>query len=121
MSRTFRRKGWEATKGNSWSVAGRKVNGYYTTWNNIVKTGNGHEGVKVYVPYTRQEENAEYWRIHGESKHNNAWGPGKDYKVIENRRFRKCSKSELHRELTIPDYEAQFDSNGKYRWDLSYW
>jgi hypothetical protein len=36
MGKTYRRKNYEDTRGNSWDRQGRKVNGYYTTYDQVV-------------------------------------------------------------------------------------
>jgi len=73
MSRTFRRKNWELQHPNR---SGSKVNGFYTEYDKVIRTGNGHGGYYEYRPMTEREKNDKYYTIHADSKHNNAWSPG---------------------------------------------
>jgi hypothetical protein len=70
---------------------------------------------------TPQEKATEYWRIHGESKHGNAWGPGRCYKHIKERRLRQVNKVELHKCTTNPDHEGIFFDRALRFWDINYW
>lgn len=122
MSRTYRRKNVIverfSARGNT---QGRKVNGYYTTWDKCEQTGNGHGGMKIFRPMTKAEINEENLRLFGESKNCNAWGPGSFYKDRLNRFLRRDGKREIHKELLNPEYEGVHDVRGKNPWDLYYW
>lgn len=121
MSRTFRRANFEkaqASRNNS----GHKYGGFYTTWDRCHEpTGNGHGGCPNYRPMTEAERNQRYHEIHGESKHNNAWGPNRYYRNKAERKMRLANERELERAVTSLDYEAMFYSRYGYEWDSYYW
>lgn len=102
MSRTFRRKNWEK---HQRSYPGGKTNGFYTEYDLCVKTDNGHGGYYKYRPMTEAEKSWRYWNIHGESKHNNGWGPNRFYRKL----WKTESKRENDRQL-----RKHLNSNGEY-------
>ena len=92
MSRTFRRKGYEAKQG---SIQGGKVAGYYT-----IKEGGWWRWNKKPVLFrepTRQEYYEQFWKLHGDSHRNHGclyvsdWIKpcGKFWKRQASKRFRK--------------------------------
>lgn len=99
MSRTFRRKGYEKTVANQ---MGHKVNGYYTEWEWVGCS------LIVFRPMTEREKNKEYWRVHGESKHRNAWSPGRNYRKTYQDQHRTREKQELSRCLNSSQYDPVF-------------
>lgn len=120
MSRTYRRKHYEITKNRSGYYQGSKLNGYYTYWDFYTQPINGHCGTPIYYAASGKEYFKEYYRIHGESKHRNAWGPGKDYKRPSVKRWRTLIKSELRKEL-MSDHEGFYPRKEQTHWDYSYW
>lgn len=97
MSRTFRRKGFEKTRKNQF---GCKLNGYYTDmqWN-------GNQPVAALM--SGVEYRKAYWIIHGESKHNQAWGFNKWSRRYANRIAKTQNKKELFKWMNNNDHEPQ--------------
>lgn len=113
MSRTFRRKNFEKTISR---VNGSKINGFYTTWDRLVEypCSNGHGGCPAYRAMTENEINEKYWRIHGESKHNLAWGPNRIYREVENQDLKTFNKREMDKWVKRGDeYEPMIVSRFK--------
>lgn len=113
MSRTFRRKNYELCQNRSSCRKGRRVNGFYTEWDHYQVTGNGHSGHWVFRPMSPAERNKEYWRIHGESKHHNAWGP---HRFLRNRwhaDIERVNDTQLRRHLdSAGEYDPVFYGRG---------
>lgn len=106
MSRTFRRKNFERTCRKR---HGSKTGGFYTTWDKVIETGNGHGGYVLYRALTVAEKNQEYWRVHGESKHHNAWSPSRFYRKKYTPRRKHWNRMEMVRYSSDPqNYDPQF-------------
>lgn len=124
MSRTYRRKNYEATQGTSWDRRGDKIAGYYTVceWN--YKLHESIEGYSYRQNYTYREPTEheygkEYWRVHGDANHSMCWNnPGKWFRNYEQNRQRQHDRRELHEFYTNPDYEVMvYDSYPLPYWD----
>lgn len=116
MSRTMRRKGYELVLNNSWNNHGFKTNGYNTTWDRAVRTGNGHGGACQHRAMTAREVYDQHRVRHGESKHANAYGPGKYYRYLYQLALDHHNDQQLHKHLnTNGDYDPVFMGKGK-RW-----
>lgn len=112
MARTFRRKGVEYTFNRSGHNAGFKTNGHYTTWDRSVSNGNGHEGVRLYREMTELEVWHANRSFHGESSNNNAWGPGKYYKVNYQLMLNQHNATQLRKYLNgLGEYDPVFMDN----------
>lgn len=106
MSRTFRRKNWEATSGK---VPGSKIGGYYVHQEfGMADPCTGHGMCYWYRESTPQEYRARYWAIHGESNNNCAWSPNRAMRRQREKSLRYHFKREIQRCLHTPEYEAQF-------------
>ena len=114
MSRTFRRKGYEAKQGH---VNGSKVAGYYT-----VQEGGWWYWNKQPVSFrepTHQEYFEKYWKLHGDS-HRNQWCPGRAYRQGRHAENKSINKQELCKWLKDADYEPVFEANPRScLWDWS--
>ena len=123
MSRTFRRKGYDAAN-MAWKD-GTKIAGFYTEtdWYYIrVEKVDGccFKSYKTYRKPTRQEHNKEYWRIHGESNNSNSWSPGWDYRNMRMKENRMLTKTELFKFMKDTDYEVMVEANPRScLWDWS--
>lgn len=120
MSRTYRRKNYEATQGTSWDRASDKIAGFYTVrdWSRgYWKNGVYVSGHVYYRAPTEREYNKEHWRIHGESRHSNEWGPGKGYKQHRMNENRQINETELIKWKKYPDdYEPLFEEEPRSHW-----
>lgn len=106
MSRTFRRKNWELQHPNKY---GSKVNGFYTEFDQVIHTGNGHAGYYFYRPMTKAEKNKKYHLIHGESKSRNAWSPAKHYRKKWNQWNDQINDKEMSKYLnSCGEYDPVF-------------
>lgn len=114
MSRTFRRKGYEATKGKQ---AGSKINGYYVQWQFNVDNEREHH-YYTYRAMTAQEKNKEYVRIHRDN-HANAFGPNKYYREASESLLKLHNKRELNNWLKNSEVEPMFMDQlpNHLRWD----
>jgi hypothetical protein len=113
MSRTFRRKGYEAAN-MAWKD-GTKIAGYYTAtdWNyiKVQELNDWHfESYKTYRKPTRQEHNKEYWRIHGDS-HRNYWSPSRSYRNARMEENRTLTKNEIIKFMKDTDHEVMVEAN----------
>ena len=113
MSRTFRRKNFEAENNTSWDVRGRKTAGYYTEREFHYYRGGWWNTFSV---PTKQQYNKQYWRNHGESKTANSWSPGWSYRHPRMTQNRALTRQELHKFMTIPDYEPMVEANPRNCW-----
>lgn len=122
MSRTYRRKNYELCQNRSSCRKGRRVNGYYVEREFHWENTNGHSGHWVFRPMTQAEYNKEYWRIHGESKHNNAWGP---HRFLRNRwhaEIERVNAEQLRRHLnTLGEYDPVFYGKGPSKREMWNW
>jgi hypothetical protein len=117
MSRTFRRKNYEAENNTSWDVKGRKLAGYYTEriWHYV----NGCSWY-TYAEPTKQQYYKKYDWAHGESKHANSRSPGHSYRHMRMKQNRAIARAELYKFTAIPDYEPMVEANPRScRWDWS--
>ena len=121
MSRTSRRKNYDQTRNKSSHRAGRKTAGVLTTWYTYVHTGNGHDGVKQYVKMSDEDLKWRKINLFGESKHRNAYGPGRDYKKRYERLNRYRNKQEVRKALTLEDYPEQCRGRYTKDYDSYYW
>jgi hypothetical protein len=118
MSRTFRRKGYEAAN-MTWKN-GTKVAGFYTTYD-VEYVQYTEDGIKkhgylcTYRKPTRQEHNKEYWRIHGDS-HRNYWSPDWNYRSARVKENRMLTKGELFKYMKDTDYEVMVEANPRNCW-----
>jgi hypothetical protein len=122
MSRTTRRKGYELTLNNSWNNHGFKTNGYYTTWDRTVCTGNGHGGVKQHRAMTPREVYDQDHVRYGESKHANAYGPNEYYRYLYKLILDHHNAKQLRKHLSsVGEYDPVFLAKGKSRGDCWNW
>ena len=100
MSRTFRKKNFEAENNTSWDTRGRKTAGFYTevVWHFC----NGSPWLTYVVP-TPIQYNDRYWSNHGESRSRNVVSPGHEYRHMRMKQNRAITRQELHKFITIPD------------------
>lgn len=113
MSRTFRRKNYEAENNTSWDVRGRKTAGFYT---HRLGHWNGYTHWYTYEIPTNTQHHREYWRNHGESKSANSWSPGHSYRNMRMRENRAMARQELHKYKALPDYEPIIEANPRNCW-----
>lgn len=126
MSRTFRRKNYESTRGK---LNGSSVHKHFpqdlefveSNWHN--RDLYGHGGRWIYRAPTKQEFHKEYWRIHRDSKHAKAWGPDRYYCERYKAAMRTHNEQEWQCYLkTNGEYEPMFLSRHRhsaydeYRW-----
>lgn len=120
MCRTFRRKNYEDTKGNSWSRRGRKTFGYYTEsgWKEVGFKECWNRGNTFYRVPTQQEYYKEYYRVHGDN-HRSQWSPGKWFRKTKHAENKTLNNSELSKWMKNPDgYEPVFEANPRSNlWD----
>lgn len=114
MSRTFRRKNYEAENNTSWDVRGRKTAGYYTH-HQFHWFGWGQHYYTHEVP-TKAQYNKQYWRIHGESKSANSRSPGHSFRHPRMKQNRAIARQELYKCRMIPEYEPMVEANPRDCW-----
>ena len=121
MSKTFRRKGYEDTKGRSYDRRGRKTAGFYTKQDGRWWGRSAHRSeinIAVFREPTRQEYYEEFWRIHGDTGGRNYWSPGRYYREIRQTENRSINKQELCKWLKNEEYEPLFEANPRsHMWD----
>jgi arylsulfatase A-like enzyme len=118
MSRTFRRKNYEETQGNSWGRKGWKTNGYYTAYDGSWYYWNNTGQEVVFRPMNKEEYRHEFLRVHGESRSNNAWTPSRWYRNNKEVSMRMRNKQELVKYRKDPDYEPMVeDVPPSHYWD----
>ena len=121
MSKTFRRKGYEDTKGRSYDRRGRKTAGFYTKQDGHWWGRSAHRSeinIAVFREPTRQEYYEEFWRIHGDTGGRNYWSPGRYYRKIRQTENRSINKQELCKWLKNEEYEPLFEANPRsHLWD----
>ena len=118
MSRTFRRKNYEAENNTSWDVQGRKTAGFYTErkFNWIYWGCYFH----TYAAPTKAQYNKEYRRNHSESKSANCRSPGHSFRHPRMTQNRAITRRELHKFKLNPDYEPMVEANPRScLWDWS--
>lgn len=86
MSRTYRRKNYEATLGNSWSRAGTKLGGTYAVIDVI-------DGMLTWRPPSSEELVAKIKWMHGESATNLRRSPNRLYRRFRLKEWRAAHKS----------------------------
>jgi hypothetical protein len=118
MSRTFRRKNYEAENNTSWDVQGRKTAGFYTERvSHWVASG---QYFHTYEIPTKAQFYKKYTWAHGESKSANSWSPGHSFRHPRMTQNRAITRRELHKYRMIPDYEPMVEANPRScRWDWS--
>jgi hypothetical protein len=117
MSRTFRRKGYEATQNTSWDKNGFKTAGHNTTYDGSWR-GWSQQGEIVFRPMT-QREAYEHWRwCHGEG-HPNQYSPGRGYRARRQSQNRRINKEEMLKWVRADgEYEPIFEENPRRcAWD----
>ena len=121
MSKTFRRKGYEDTKGRSYDRRGRKTAGFYTEQDGHWWGRSAYRSeinIAVFREPTRQEYYEEFWRIHGDTGGRNYWSPGRYYREIRQTENRSINKQELCKWLKNEEYEPLFEANPRsHLWD----
>ena len=112
MSRTYRRKNYEVTQNRSWNKNFRRVFGHY------VKRGwSGQGSAYHFRAMTEREQIEEFWFIHSESKHHNAWTPGKWYRKRRMKQNRMINKTEIIRYFKRGDeYEPMTEADPRNCW-----
>ena len=124
MSRTFRRKNYEQTRGASWCRRGWKTNGYYTECEDpwlmrYVETGYYWVGGETrYRPMTEREKGKEYWRVHRDHNTPYAWGNeiGKWGRRALQKQQRQRSSIEIKRFFSDHDYEPMIEHKRDQTW-----
>jgi hypothetical protein len=117
MSRTFRRKNYEAENNTSWDVKGRKIAGFYTE--RISHYVDGRFWHTYAVP-SKQEFYKKYTLAHGESKSANSRSPGHSFRHPRMIQNRAITRRELHKFKLNPDYEPMVEANPRScLWDWS--
>ena len=110
MSRTYRRKNYEAENQTSWHRRGSKIAGFYTVID--------HEWSVVddvwHLTHTLREPTAEElkrkrYTAHGESRHGNDRSPGIWYRNNRMRQNRRLTRQELSRFMRFDDYEPMVE------------
>lgn len=111
MSRTYRRKNYEAENRTSWDTRGDKVAGFYTVRDLIrymsIKSDYYHYSHQYeYKVPTKFEYNKKYWDYHSDrqSRHVRK-GPAKWYRIFKIHQYRMQDKTELRKFMKDTDYE----------------
>lgn len=118
MSRTVRRKNYENEQGqNSWRM--KRIAGYYTQVEYVWCEDDEYYWYEVvYREPTDAEYYHDYYRLHGESKHANAWSPSWWYRHNRMSQNRMHNKTELAKWIKNTDYEPVFENNPRsHYWD----
>ena len=113
MSRTFRRKHYEAETGGSWVAKGCKTAGFYTEREFHYFRGGFWN---TYLVPTKQQYYREYWRNHGESKTNKTWSPSHSYREYRMSQNRSITKQELYKFFNDPTYEPMVEADPRNCW-----
>jgi len=95
---------------------GSKIAGFYTVrqWSSLFNIGQ-----TVRAP-TKAERDKEYWWVHGESKHNNAWTPNRWFRKNRMKQNRMITKAEIMSFWKNPEYEVCCEDNPRsHIWDWS--
>jgi hypothetical protein len=123
MSRTFRRKHYEESRGGSWAVAGFKTNGFFTTcdWE-YVKNAYGYyvRTESIYRPMDKRERWKAIRFAHSDN-HRNAHSPSHWYRLNRQKENRSINKRELSKWFHYAgEYEPMFEENPRsHYWDWS--
>lgn len=121
MSRTFRRKGYEQTKGSSWAREGNSVAGYYTQYEYdwVIENGD-YVRYAIWRKPTKREYDSKYWDLHSDN-HQGRWSVKRWWRNSEQRKERRFNEKELFRWDFREDYEPMFKNNEDnslwYWWD----
>jgi hypothetical protein len=110
MSKTYRRKGYEKTQNTSWDKQSNSIAGYYTEKDWV------EYNVWVYREPTKREYFKRWYLAHGESRHANAYGPGKTYKKYRMSENRCITKRELAKFYKDYDYEPMIEEEPRSHW-----
>ncbi len=111
MSRTFRRKGYEATQNTSWDKHGNSVAGYYTESDLVRRPGyNGPlwycvNFLKVYREPTKAERFRKWYSAHGESRTASERSPNKWHRQHRQNELRTEARRQLNKFLRNDEYE----------------
>jgi len=117
MSRTFRRKNYEHTQGDSWGMTGTRIGGRHVHKDSYrVDCGEFYRYVYTYREPTRAEYFKKYWRLHGESDNRNAWSPNRFHRAYRMKENRMINKQELYRCVMIDEYEPLFEADPRNCW-----
>lgn len=123
MSRTYRRKGYEDTLGNSYDRKGRKTASVYTIFDGYGVLcpsrwgGYAYRWIRVYREPTKTELYKRVKWYHGESRHANERSPSRDYRKARMVENRNINKRELINWTKHPDdYEPLWEANPRSHW-----
>lgn len=119
MSRTFRRKNYEKTRGGSWANRYSKTAGYYTF---VDGYWDWDAGIRIYEyrEPTEREFYKKYWTIHGDDRCFNENEPRKWLRKHKMSQNRTRNKREFDLWLKRQDeYEPIFESKPRlHPWEM---
>lgn len=129
MSRTYRRKNYENTKGSSWRRRGRKVAGFYTVKEHVkfwvesphYKAGGYYSsiyGTYVYRAPSRDEYNKAWRRIHRDCAESPTVKGYIEY--LDACGFRQTCNHELFKFMKNSDYEPMIEKKPMCFFDSRY-
>jgi hypothetical protein len=134
MSRTVRRKNYEAENNTSWDRKGKKTNLRFTThlWRGeVASKSNGNtwispwgeemEGRVFLEPEYRAMDKGERWHevrmMHGESATANMRSPNSWYRLNRQKQNRSINKKEMIKWVqACGEYEPMFEANPRNCW-----
>lgn len=122
MSRTFRKKNYEAENNTSWDRQGWKVAGFYTYKEfHTTRDGNApYDGrCGYYYTYevpTKEQFVKRYWSNHGESRSGNSVSPGREYRRYRMKQNRMITRNELFKYIADSDYDVMVEANPRSCW-----
>lgn len=122
MSRTFRRKNYEDTQGNSSDRCGRKTAGYYTQddWGKVYReddTSWWYVYNYTYREPTERERDEEFWRIHGDTNCSWYWNnPSPWVRQYCQKQQRQKARQELSKFYKDTEYEPIIEERRNMSW-----
>lgn len=110
MSKTYRRKNFEAEEQGSWRRQGRKIAGFYavTGWRHTIVDGELESVYEMRAPTPEEFKRKRYW-AHGESRHSNDRSPSHWYRNNRMRQNRALTRQELARFVKYEEYEPMVE------------
>lgn len=122
MSRTYRRKNYEDTQGNSWDRKGRKTDGFYTKCNiSWYSWSSWNFEELMFRPMTKEERFYSWYWAHGESRDANERTPSRWYRKNRQKQNRMINKKEIVQWIKAGgEYEPMCEPNPRsHLWDWS--
>ena len=119
MSRTFRRKDYEKTRGSSWERQHDKIAGYYTKYEYCRVEDDKY---RWYEEVWREPTKSERYKMvrwaHGESRTSNERTPSRWFRQDRMNQNRMINKRELIKWLKNAEYDPIFESDPRsHYWD----